>query len=634
MSKIFKTAACLLVCVAAYSKEEPKYPVSAIPEEMKTGMYAVIREKKIEFEINSINSTRTFYRVVITLLNSKAKSHSHQSVQYDKFTTVKFIKGTAYDEEGFVIKKLRQNEINDHSSYDGYSLFSDNRVKYTDLSHGSYPYTVEFEFEIEEKRLYSIPEFTLYDDDEISIEKSEYSLIYPINLKPRYKSFKVQDPQVSKTENKEVLTWSFENIIPVKFEPMSPDLTQVVPNISAAPSVFEYDGYAGDMTTWKGFGKWRTLLLKDRDNLPESTRQKVKELTAGIADVEDKAKVLYEYLQSKTRYVNISLGIGGLQPFDASVVDRTGYGDCKALSNYMVVLLKEAGIKAYYASIMAGDDVPDVDVDFPSHQSNHIIVSIPNGKDTLWLECTSQTNPFGYLGTFTGDRKALLVTEDGGKLVNTIHYPANVNTRSRAGDVYVDVNGNATAKIKSVYSGIKYDLVSPVLNDQYDNQKKWILENTDIPSFDLVNFSFTNNKAKLPSADVRLDLKLNRLASVSGKRLFITPNLMSRSSYLPEKLEQRKTDIVFKWGHINYDTIRYHIPDNIYPEFLPEPVKITSRFGEYEASFKVEQGNVVYLRRLRVNDGRFPASSYKEFYDFYRNINKADNVKIVFLNKT
>jgi hypothetical protein len=198
----------------------------------------------------------------------------------------------------------------------------------------------------------------------------------------------------------------------------------------------------------------------------------------------------------------------------------------------------------------------------------------------------------------------------------------------------VDINGNATAKITANYAGIKYDVVSPVLSEQYDDQKKWVLDNTNIPSFDLVNFSFENNKAKVPSAALNLELRLNRLASVSGKRLFISPNLMSKSSYTPEKLTERKSDIVVKWGSTNLDTIRYHIPENIYPEFLPEPVKITSRFGEYEASFKVEQGNVVYQRKLKVNNGRFPPDSYKEFSAFYRDISKADNVKIVFLSKT
>lgn len=636
MNKVFKTAACLLICVAAYGKEEPKYPVSAIPEEMKTGMYAVIRDQEMRFEITSISSATTYYRVVITILNAKAKEYASMAIGYDKFKSVKSFKGTAYDSEGNILKRLKQSEIYDQSAFDGYSLFSDNRVKHGDLSQGIYPYTVEFGYETAEKRLYGIPDFYLYKDDEVSIQKSLYSLLYEPSLKPRYKLFKIKAPLITKVEGKEMLVWSFENIIPNKFEILDPDMNHVVPNISAAPGRFEYDGYAGDMSTWEEYGKWEALLLKGRDNLPEATKQKVKQLTSGLNNIEDKTKALYEYLQSKTRYVSISLGIGGLQPFDASVVDETGYGDCKALSNYMVAMLKEAGIKAYYSSVMAGENAPEVDVDFPSHQSNHVIVAVPNGADTLWLECTSQTSPFNYQGRFTGDRKALMITESGGKLVHTHRYPAEQNLQVRSADVYVDATGDAKAKVKTMYKGIQYenDNLDFILNSQYDEQKKWLQKNVQIPAFDISNFKMVNNKNKIPSAIVEADLVLKRFASVSGKRIFVSPNLMNRSTFLPEKTEERKTDIVVKWGWLDNDTIRYHIPESIYPEFLPEPVKIISRFGEYEASFKIEQGNVLYFRRLKMNNGRFPASSYKEFYDFYRSINKADNVKIVFLNKT
>ena len=625
-----------LVCFSSLGKEQPKYPVSGIPEEMKTGMYAVIREKKVEFEINNISNARTYYHIVITLLNANAMNYADLVVGYDKFSSIKFFKGTAYDAMGIEIKKLRPSEIYDQSAFDGVSLFSDNRLKKADLSQGSYPYTVEFEYEMEEKRLYGIPDFYLYNDDEITIQKSQYTLIYPLNLKPRYKLYKVEEPKVKQLDGKEHREWTFENIKPSKFETLSPDFAEVVPNISVAPGEFEFDGYRGKMDTWENFGAWITMLNKGRDVLPEATKQKIKSLTAGVKTNEEKVKVLYEYMQSKTRYVGIQLGIGGFQPFEASIVDAKGYGDCKALSNYMVAMLKEVGVNANYTLIFAGKDESDLDVNFPSSQFNHAIVSVPNGKDTLWLECTSQTNPFGYQGTFTGGRQALAITEGGAKVVNTTRYPTELNTANRSADVFLELSGDGKAKVKTVYSGIEYEQnnLDNVLNDQYDNQKKWILNNTEIPSFDLVGFNLINNKAKIPSAVVQLDLNLNRFASVSGKRLFLTPNLMNRSTFLPEKLDERKTDVVFKWGSINHDTIRYHIPENIYPEFLPETVKITSRFGAYEASFKVDQGNVVYIRKLRVNNGRFPASSYKEFSDFYRSISKADNVKIVFLSKT
>lgn len=621
---------------SAFAKEDPKYPVSAIPEEMKTGMYAVIREQEVRFEITSISTSTMYYRQVITILNANAKDYAVEVVGYDKFSSIKSFKGTVYDASGNVVKRLKPSEIYDQSAFDGSSLFSDNRLKKADLSQGTYPYTVEFEYEVSEKRVYASPDFYLYQDDEISIQRSLFSLISPAALKPRYKLFKIKEPKIGNQDGKVVLEWTFENIMPEKFEGMTPDFDRVVPNIATAPGKFEYDGYAGDMSSWTEYGKWNLLLNKNRDNLPESTKQKVKQLTQGLTSVEDKTRVLYEYLQSKTRYVSIALGIGGLQPFDAAVVDQTGYGDCKALSNYMVAMLKEVGVKGYYTTVMGGDNARNVDVDFPSHQFNHVIVSVPNGRDTIWLECTSQTNPFDYQGRFTGDRKALMITESGGKLVNTHRYPAEQNLQTRTADVYVDMAGDAKAKVKTTYKGLQYenDDLNFILGNQYDDQKKWLQRNVQIPSFDIASFKMTNNKSRTPSAVVDVDLVLKRFATISGKRVFLNPNLMNRSTVTPEKLETRKNNIELSLPYIDLDTIRYHLPEGIYPEFLPEPVSIKSRFGEYEAKYQVDQGSLVYIRRMRMNKGEYPAASYKELTDFYRNVNKADNTKLVFLNKT
>ncbi|MBK5278697.1 MAG: hypothetical protein JJE09_07520 [Bacteroidia bacterium] len=109
---------------------------------------------------------------------------------------------------------------------------------------------------------------------------------------------------------------------------------------------------------------------------------------------------------------------------------------------------------------------------------------------------------------------------------------------------------------------------------------------------------------------------------------------MNRSTFVPEKVENRKTNVVRKSAYIDLDTINYTVPEAIYPEFLPEPVKIKSIFGEYEASYKVDNGKVVYVRRVKMNKGEFPPDSYSELIEFYRSINKADNIKLVFLTKT
>jgi hypothetical protein len=619
-------------------KDDPKFPVSAIPEQLKKDVNVIFREDQMVFTIYS--KSRAAYKVyqAITILNPNGSKYASEVIGYDKLSKITSLKASAYDASGELIRRLKNNEIYDQSAFDGFSLYSDNRIKSIDLSQATYPYTVEIEYEVELKYLFHIPGFYVQGAEKVAVENSYYKLIFPATLAPRHKSFNIETPPVKEnlSDNRESLTWSFKNVMPVKFDPAGPDRDEYLQHIEAAPTDFEYEGYVGKMDTWNAYGQWISTLNKGRDILPESTKQKIKSLTAGAKTDEDKVRILYEYLQGKTRYVSIQLGIGGLQPFEASVVDQTGYGDCKALSNYMVSILREVGIKSHYTLIGAGERASKLDADFPSAQFNHAIVCVPHKADTLWLECTSQTNPFGYMGSFTGDRKALIITDDGAKVVNTIHYTAAQNLQSRTADVFVDITGDAKAKIKTSYQGLQYENsnLNFILDDQHDGQKKWLQKNTAIPSFDINSFVMTNKKAKVPVAVVDLDLTLKRLANVSGKRIFITPNLMNRSSYIPEKVESRKTKVVRHATYTDLDTIRYHLPEGIYPEFLPQPVSLKTRFGEYETSFKIDQGNLLYIRRVKMNKGDFPAESYNELIEFFKSISKSDNTKIVFMSKT
>jgi hypothetical protein len=616
---------------------DPKYPVTAIPVELSLNVDAVYRENISVFKIIARNRASHFVRQVITIYNSKGKSHADQWVSYDNFHKIKSLDAAVYDAGGNLIKKIKGKDIEDQSA-GGNDLLSDVRYKYLDLSQGVYPYTIEIEYEHDYKFLFYIPEFTLFDDERISCQKANFTLEYPKELSPRVKLLNIKDEAKEGKTVEGLLSknWNFENIPAIKREPYGPSLAAMTPAIISAPTDFEYDGYVGTMNTWDGYGKWIASLNQGRNVLPPATVEKVIQLTKAATTREEKVKILYEFLQNKTRYVSIQLGIGGFQPFEASVVDRNGYGDCKALSNYMVALLEAASIPSHYTLIKAGNRARSLHEDFPSTQFNHVIVAVPNEKDTIWLECTNQTNPFGYQGFFTDDRKALLITKNGAKVVRTKRYKAEENTQIRNADVHLDASGDGTAKITTIYSGLQYDAegIGDILNEQVEKQKQLIYDVTRIPTVDLIKYDLRKAQQKNPSAVLDLDLGLRRYAAVSGKRMFLVPNLMNRSSFIPEKIDERKTNIIANFAYIDIDTVQFHVPESMYPEFLPEPTKINSQFGEYESSFRLDQGSVIYVRKMKILKGDFPPSAYPEYVDFYKKINKADNTKIIFLTKT
>lgn len=85
-----------------------------------------------------------------------------------------------------------------------------------------------------------------------------------------------------------------------------------------------------------------------------------------------------------------------MQPIAAADVNRTGFGDCKGLSNYMRAMLTELGIPSVYTVISTTNR--RLLADFASaNQNNHVILQVPLPNDTLWLECTNPTLPLGYV---------------------------------------------------------------------------------------------------------------------------------------------------------------------------------------------------------------------------------------------
>jgi len=627
----------LIVFLFAHYSFAQNFPVGLIPEDLKSNANVVVRQRDQTFTIITKSKATLHVYEVFTILNSKGKSYAEEEIDYDRLRKVTLFSGVVYDAAGKVIKKLKSNEIKDESMYDG-SLYSDNRLKSADLSQSIYPYSVEFEYEIEYKYLFDIPGITILPEEKISVESTSYVLLYPKELTPRYIALNTDVKPSVKTirDDKESASWNFKNIKATISEPLSPSRQELSPAIKAAPVQFEFEGYAGKMNSWMEFGQWINSLNKGRNELPGATKQRILELTATAKTTEEKAKILYEYLQNRTRYVSIQLGIGGYQPFPATLVDQVGYGDCKALSNYMLALLEAVNVSANYALIRGGENEPALRTGFPSSQFNHAVVAVPNGADTIWLECTSQTNPFGYQGSFTGNRKALMVTNEGAKVVNTTRYMSGKNIQSRKAEVSVEVTGDAKAKVRTTYEGLQYENndLNYIIRGAYDDQKKWLQKTIDIPSFDIGSFTMTEQGNRFPSATVQTDIVLKRFGSASGKRIFITPNLMNRSTFIPQKVENRTTNVVIRTGYEDTDSIQYHFPATLYPEFSPDPIFIKSRFGEYKSSFQFNDGILIYTRQIKMIEGVFPADSYDELIEFFRNVNKADHLKIVLMNKT
>jgi hypothetical protein len=384
------------------------------------------------------------------------------------------------------------------------------------------------------------------------------------------------------------------------------------------------------MSGWKEFGKFVFDLKQGRDELPPDVKARVHQIADPLPTVEEKIAALYHYLQKNTRYISIQLGIGGFQPFDAKFVAQKAYGDCKALTNYMFSLLKEAGIRSHYSLVCAGKYDTYLNVDFPSQQFNHVILSVPLSKDTAWLECTSQTLPAGYLGDFTGNRQALLITEEGGKLVNTVKYEAKDNVQERIMDGVLAEDGTLSIKSITSFTGLQLDDVHHLINQlTSDKVKEYLQEQLNLATYDIVSFSYKEDKTLSPEISEALDLVVSNYATVTGKRLFITPNILNRSGMKLTEPEKRQFDVVLPMAFHDLDSISIQVPDGYRPESMPADTELKTPFGEYKSRVVLQGRQLNYYRDFIFYGGRHPAESYSKLVKFFDDIHKADRARVV-----
>ncbi len=609
------------------------FALSSLDPLLMLGADAVVRLDVQRFEVDRPGKATSKVRRVVTVLNADGREAGERFIHYDdRLLHLKKLKGLIRDAQGKVIRKLKKGDLEDYSFISGYSLYEDNRVRIARLYHNVYPYTVEFEYEVLYDGLINWP--TWYpQQSEMPVVFGQFEIVAPTYMEVRYKvQGATLEPVVSRQGNRQTFRWQIEALPALEPEPYGPAWSDQVLAVHTAPATFKIEGAQGNMNSWQAFGQWYHDLSEGRAVLPPEARAEVQRLTEGLADDREKARRLYTYLQEKTRYVSIQLGLGGWQPFDAASVYDRGYGDCKALTNYMRALLKEAGIPSFPALIRGGSRAREVLPGFPSNQFNHVVLSVPMQADTLWLENTSQTIPFGHLGTFTEDRYALLVKPEGGELVRTPRSRAQDNQQVRHAQVRLTATGDAMADVHTRYTGNQQDRIRNALATRSPrDREEWLHEDIDVPSFEVVRIDFSSVDARALSVELPLALKLPRYAARTGKRLFLPVNLMERWSAVPPPVEERTQPVkYFPYPFVDTDTIRYALPEGFVVEAMPDPVEVETAFGRYRAEVVLEpDGTLAYHRRVAITEATCPPELYDTFRDFMRQIAQADRAQVV-----
>ncbi len=618
-------------------KEIPKelYIATNIPDSLKADANSVVRYS-MEYDVIKGPGKKTIkIHNLVTILNEKADDEAVMNLPYNKkYDSYSDIIMRVYDEKGLLIKKYHKSDMYDGSATSGEDLVTDERYLYLKHTISKYPETIEIEYEVATNSFINAGQW-MYQDDEQSVQNAYCYVSVDHNEGFRYlnKNTKLK-PLVNGVNGGDNYAWEVKNLKAVKLEDGAQPW-RVSPSIYFSMNKFNCYGYPGDISTWQNFSSWQKALNADVCSLTPEREAEIRKMTDSIKTDKGKARYLYKYMQQNVRYVSVQLGIGGLKPFPATFVDQKKYGDCKALSNYMSALLKAVNIPSYFAIINAESNKEPADPSFPYNYFNHVILCVPFKNDTTWLECTVNTQPFGKLGSFTENRSALIVAENGGRLINTPKSTAVENQLNTETHLILDPDGGAKASIKLLSTGEIRDLfVDELPQINSDKQKEVLLRTFDIKQPSV--FDFKSDKDADGIKEANLSLEFDKYCDVkAGNKMFYHPQVISFWDFTVPILEKRKTDYYFEYPMLGSDVTIIDLPVGFEVETLPVNQSLKFTYGSYDIKYVYDavKNQVVCTAKYSLTNHVIPAAKYTELQQYLDAVIKAQNKKLVIRHK-
>ena len=630
------TVTCADLSAQGYDYMNPDPAVSSISPELTAGADAVIRLHHKSFEVDDPGEGRMTVKKMVTILNSDGLPHSSIRIPYNSFSDVSRISGAVYDADGEEVRSIRNKDFEDESMISSFSLAEDSRVIKGEFTHTSFPFTIEYSYHIDYSGFIQLPAWVPVEREKTALEFGELLVVLPSSMSFDYRKFNIPDENEFgfQDDSESRYRWELKNLPQVKREYMGPPWFRLFPAVVMKTDLFEMDGNRGRMDSWSVFGQWFGNLWQGRDDLPVFVKQDVDRLIETHGKSRDLIEAIYSSLQNETRYVSIQLGIGGFQTETAEFTAINRYGDCKALSNYLLAMLQYAGFDARPALIRNGGFSFPFDPEFVHNPFNHAVIAVQFEGERIWVEATSSSYPLGYLGSSNSNRHALLFDESGGELVETPDLAPSDNYQKRTATVNIEDEGSASLLVSTTYGGAQHEHIRELIRATPDQQNRYIRNNLPFNLFEVNSYQATADSAQ-PSAELEMNISVETFANKIGSRLMFHPNVLERYNNFVAADENRQQPVNISMAYHDVDEVTFNLPEGFVVEALPDSAVFNFDFGSYSAviSPSDDGASLTYVREIAMNPATIPADEFDSFRETMNNIWASDNNQVVIVKK-
>ena len=476
---------------------------------------------------------------------------------------------------------------------------------------------------------------------------SRFSMTLPAGW--RAASITFNSAKVEPVVNGATYTWEMRNLPPVEFEPASPSVARLVPQLAVNYMPAAGEAVPGGRTfeTWANVSKWYSELADPQAAPDDALALKARELTANAKTELEKIQAIGRFVQN-LQYVSIQIGIGGYRPHSAAAVFAKKYGDCKDKATLMRAMLRVVKIDSYAVLIYSGDRT-FVREDWASPTLfNHCIVAVRIGDATnapsvvahptlgrlLIFDATDDVTPVGDLPWHEQGSLALIAAGDAGALLRMPAIDPEASRTERQADVALSSDGSIRATLKERSEGQtaarERGAFRGLSRPDYTKMiELWITKGVSGASVSKIEPSDSSAEGRFA-----LDVEFTAPAYAQQMQslLIFKPALVSRREFLYLTAADRKHPVVLESGAYS-ETVRVKIPAGFAVDEMPDPLKIEESFGNYAATYEVKDDQLVFTRIFVQRATTIPADKYSSVRRFYERIRALEQSPVVLARK-
>jgi hypothetical protein len=233
--------------------------------------------------------------------------------------------------------------------------------------------------------------------------------------------------------------------------------------------------------------------------------------------------------------------------------------------------------------------------------------------------------PFGQIGGYLQSNYGLLVTPEGGELVELPQQPSAMNSIQRVGKLTLDADGMLKGDVKETRLGEQASSerwrLRLVTKDSDRIKPIESLLAGSLPNFRIVRASLINYEQTDQPFGFNYSFQSENYAKNAGNLLLVRPRVLgSKSSGILETKEPRRFPLEFDGPLRDTDSFEIAVPAGYEVDELPPPMDVDYSFGSYHSKTEAS-GNVLhYTRSVEIKELSVPVSKMDELKRFYRAI--------------